>query len=319
MAVAAMAALCILAGSAAAQETPQASTPLPWAYPLGPGAPRPDPAKSHQLPGSTETFAETQVRNAFNVADWYPGDHPSMPPIVKYGRRPEVRGCAYCHLPNGQGRPENAGIAGLPAEYIVQQIRDWKNGHRKSSEPKMGPPAGMLAIGKAVSFEDARVAADYFSKLTFKKWIRVVETETVPKTRVSGGMLIKDEAGGTEPIGQRIIEMPEDVERVELRDPRSGFVAYVPVGSIRKGETLVKTGSNGKTIQCATCHGQDLKGIGAVPPLAGRSPSYVVRQLWDMKQGNRNGPYTQLMKDVVDDLTIEDLVAIAAYTSSQNP
>jgi cytochrome c553 len=96
-------------------------------------------------------------------------------------------------------------------------------------------------------------------------------------------------------------------------------VAYVPVGSIRKGETLVNTGGGGKTVQCGICHGQDLKGLGAVPPLAGRSPSYVVRQLWDMKQGNRNGPWTQLMKQVVNNLTIEDLVNIAAYTSSRTP
>jgi cytochrome c553 len=113
--------------------------------------------------------------------------------------------------------------------------------------------------------------------------------------------------------------MPENLEHTELRDPRSGFVAYVPVGSIKKGEALVTTGGAGKTVQCGICHGQDLKGLGAVPPLAGRSPSYVVRQLWDMKQGNRNGPWTQLMKQVVNNLTIEDLVNIAAYTSSRTP
>ena len=47
----------------------------------------------------------------------------------------------------------------------------------------------------------------------------------------------------TEPIGMRIVETPENPERTEmLRDPRSGFIAYAPVGSVKKGEALVKTG-----------------------------------------------------------------------------
>ena len=326
-AVVVLAAVCLFFGSAvaqnpggaAAQAPPPPATPLPWAYPLGPGAPPLEPNKAYELPGSSVTFTGTQVRDAFNVADWQPGDHPPMPGIVKNGKQTDVRACGYCHMPNGQGRPENAALAGLPAVYIQQQIADWKSGARKSSEPRMGPPAAMLAIGKAVLDEDTKVAAEYFASMKFKPWIRVVETESVPKTGVAGGMLVAAQPPSTEPIGQRIIEMPENLEHTELRDPRSGFVAYVPVGSIRKGEALVMTGSGGKTVQCGICHGADLKGLGAVPALAGRSPSYVVRQLWDMKAGNRNGPWTQLMKQVVNNLTIEDLVNIAAYTSSRTP
>ena len=93
----------------------------------------------------------------------------------------------------------------------------------------------------------------------------------------------------------------------------------MPVGSIKKGEALVKTGGAGKTIACGLCHGEDLKGLGIVPPLAGRSPSYVLRQLNDIKTGNRNGMWTQLMKEAVAKLTVEDMVAIAAYTSSRQP
>ena len=326
-AVVVLAAVCLFFGSAvaqnpggaAAQAPPPPATPLPWAYPLGPGAPPLEPNKAYELPGSSVTFTGTQVRDAFNVADWQPGDHPPMPGIVKNGKQTDVRACGYCHMPNGQGRPENAALAGLPAVYIQQQIADWKSGARKSSEPRMGPPAAMLAIGKAVPDEDTKIAAEYFASIKFKPWIRVVETESVPKTGVAGGMLVAAQPPSTEPIGQRIIEMPENLEHTELRDPRSGFVAYVPVGSIRKGEALVMTGSGGKTVQCGICHGADLKGLGAVPALAGRSPSYVVRQLWDMKAGNRNGPWTQLMKQVVNNLTIEDLVNIAAYTSSRTP
>src|SRR6185436_4643707 len=174
-------------------------------------------------------------------------------------------------------------------------------------------------VAKAVSDADLKVAAEYFSALRPKPWIRVVESNTVPKTHVAGWMLVASEPGATEPIGQRIIEMPEDLERTELRDAASGFVAYVPAGSIRKGEGLVTTGGAGKTIPCTICHGADLRGLGPVPALAGRSPSYIVRQLYDMRHGVRNGTWTELMKPVVAQLSEEDMVAIAAYTASRAP
>jgi cytochrome c553 len=118
----------------------------------------------------------------------------------------------------------------------------------------------------------------------------------------------------------RIIETPENVEHTEvLRDPRSSFIAYVPVGSIKKGETLVTKGGNGKTVECGVCHGADLKGLGPVPGIAGRSPSYLVRQMYDMQAGARHGVWTELMKPVVEKLTDEDFVSIAAYVSSRTP
>jgi cytochrome c553 len=177
----------------------------------------------------------------------------------------------------------------------------------------------MIAVAKAVSEADLKTAAEYFSALRPKPWIRVIETSTVPKTHVAGWMLVASEAGATEPIGHRIIEMPEDLERTELRDAASGFVAYVPTGSIRKGEALVTTGGAGKTTPCAICHGEELRGLGPVPALAGRSPSYIVRQLYDMRHGVRNGPWTELMKAVVAQLSEEDMVSIAAYTASRAP
>ncbi len=295
--------------------------PPPWAYPVnapgGAGAPPvADDGTPKRVPGSNVALTTAQIRDLFNPPDWHPDDHPSMPEIVGRGRRPEVRACGYCHLPNGQGRPENSSLAGLPVAYIVQQMADYKNGLRKSSEPKMGPPAAMLAIGKSANDAEVKVAAEYFASLKPKQWIRVVEASTVPKTRVAGGMLVPTE--GTEPIGQRIIETPEDVARTELRDSKSGFIAYVPVGSIKKGEALVTTGG-GKTTQCAVCHGLDLKGLGPVPGIAGRSPSYLVRQMFDMKHGARKGLWSDLMKSAVTNLSEDDMVAIAAYAASRVP
>ena len=183
----------------------------------------------------------------------------------------------------------------------------------------MRPPALMLANAKSVNEAEVKIAAHYFASLQYKPWIQVVETETVPKTRVSGGLLVPLADGSREPIGQRIIEVPEDVARTDLRDPASGFIAYVPVGSIGRGEILVTTGGAGRTVQCALCHGQDLKGVGDVPPLAGRSPSYTVRQLYDFQSGARAGLLSPQMKEAVAKLSVDDMVSIAAYTASRTP
>jgi cytochrome c553 len=308
----------------AQNQAPPPATPLPWAYALNPpgppgAAPAPDNGSLKHVPGSPVGLTLPQIRDLFNPPDWYPNDHPPMPEVVGHGRRPDVRACGYCHLPNGQGRPENASLAGLSAAYIEQQMADYRNGLRKSSEPRMGPETLMVAIGKAATEAESKAAAEYFAAVKPKKWIRVVETSTVPKTHVNGWMFVTDEGGEKEPIGQRIIEVSEDLERTELRDSQSGFIAYVPMGSIGKGEALVNTGGAGKTIKCAICHGSDLRGIGGAPSITGRSPSQMTRQLWDIQKGNRNGPWTQLMKETVAKLTPDDLVSITAYLASRNP
>jgi cytochrome c553 len=172
----------------------------------------------------------------------------------------------------------------------------------------------MNTIAKALSDEQIQQAADYFGALKAAKWTEVKEAATVPKTFIGGGrMRYASPEGGTEPIGNRVITLPQDQSRVTKRDPHSGFVSYVPVGSIKKGEALVKTK------QCALCHGEGLKGLGPVPPLAGRSPSYLMRQMYDMEHGFRDGLWTGLMKPVVANLSDQDLLEICAYVAAQAP
>lgn len=319
----AICALTMATSSAFAQDEPQAvpQTPLPWAYALNtPGAePRQDDGLPKHVPGSKQAFTLSEIENLYRAPDWHPDDHPRMPTIVAQGRNPGVYACAYCHLPNGQGRPENTSLAGLPVEYIVQQMADYKAGLRRSSEPQSLPTSLMLAIGATTTESEVAVAAAYFSSLTLRPWIRVIETDTVPETVVAGWMYVAVEDGGVEPIGQRIIEMAEDLERTELRDFRSGFIAYVPTGSIERGKELVRSGGNGKTQPCGTCHGDDLRGLGPIPPLAGRSPSYLVRQLYDLQNGARKGRWSPLMQVAVAQLSLEDFVAIAAYVASLDP
>jgi cytochrome c553 len=308
--------------SARGQSSKAPREPLPyWAYVVNSpaadaGAPVADNTPRH-VPGSHAAFTLAQVKDLFTPPDWHPADHPAMPEIVSRGRAPDIYACGYCHLPNGQGRPENASLAGLPAAYISQQVADFKSGLRRSSQPKHGPTNAMVQIGSKSDEKEVQAAAAYFSELKPKTWIRVVEAETVPKTHVAGWMLVADTPVEMEPISARIIETPEDLERTELRDDHSGFVAYVPVGSIKKGEALVN--GAGRMLRCSTCHGRELKGKGKVPGLAGRSPSYVVRQLDDIQTGARAGAGIREMKPVVAKLTLHDMIAIAAYTASLKP
>ncbi len=240
-----------------------------------------------------------------------------MPEIVARGGAPEVYACGYCHLPDGMGRPENASLAGLPAAYILQQLADFKSGSRKSSEPRHGPTKAMIGVAKKATLAEVQRAAEYYSSLKPRPWIRVVETTTVPRTHVAGWMLVADAPGTMESIGERIIETPENLERTELRDDRSGFIAYVPVGSVARGKAL-SAGGGGKAA-CATCHGPGLRGLGKAPALAGRSPSYLVRQLYDFQSGARAGPGSLAMKPAVVRMTVGDMVAIAAYVGSLTP
>jgi cytochrome c553 len=301
--------------SSPAAATPPAATP---AAAPAPAAPAPDVAP-RQIPGSTISFTLAQIRDGFGPADWFPGDHPAMPEIVAHGKRPDVRACSLCHYPNGKGRPENAGVSGLPVSYFIQTMADFKSEARKSADPRKSNTNLMIAYAKAMTADEVKAAAEYFAAMPWTPWIKVVEAATVPKTRIAGGMFLRLDGGDTEPIGDRIIEVPDDTERTEtLRDPRSGFTAYVPPGSIKKGEALVTTGG-GKTTRCAVCHGADLKGLGPVPGIAGRSPSYTVRQLFDTQRGTRKGTWADLMKPVVANLTSDDMVAIAAFTASRLP
>jgi cytochrome c553 len=93
----------------------------------------------------------------------------------------------------------------------------------------------------------------------------------------------------------------------------------VPNGSIAKGEALVTTGAGGSTIKCAACHGQTLQGLTGMPPIAGRQATYMVRQLFDYQDGTRSGPSATLMQSLVEKLTVDDMLAIAAYTASLEP
>jgi cytochrome c553 len=303
---------------AAGSPSPEAFPP--WAYTWDPNfkaAPADD--ELHQEPGSAAAFSFVQARDLFFSPDWHPRDHPPLPDVVARGRKPEVCACGCCHRAEGTGGPENSSIAGLPPTYIVQQMADFKSGARKFSGPQRAPVRLMIATAKAATEAEVQSAANYFAALKLKPNIKLVESATVPKTYIAGNFFAFAKGGGTEQLGQRILEVPVEVEQFELRDSRAEFVVYAPLGSVARGEALVKTGGGGRTVACAVCHGADLKGLGPVPGIAGRSPSYAVRQLYDFKHGARAGSGSVLMKPTVEHLSFDDMIALAAYLASLPP
>jgi cytochrome c553 len=300
--------LAILPSARANDDDPPA-----WAYPVNPDfKPTPDDGQPRHVPDSDSTFYVPQTRDRFFATDWHPADHPPMPDVVAQGRKPAIYACGFCHRADGPGGPENADLAGLPEAYIVEQMADLKSGRRGTSVAKR-PPDLMIAVAKAASDEEVKVAANYFASLRPRTTIRVVESETVPETFVAGPFLVNAGNGEREPIAGRIIEVPEDTARFENRDALVGFVAYVPVGSVARGKQLASvSGATG----CVSCHGAELKGIGNVPALAGRSPSYSFRQLYDFKHGARDGAGAATMREIVAKLSIDDMTALVAYAAS---
>ncbi|MEY4708036.1 MAG: hypothetical protein RJB58_1759 [Pseudomonadota bacterium] len=302
-----------LLGSAAAWA--QAPSYPDWAYavptPQNTATAPKDDGTVFTLPGSQGKFTRSQISGAGlkPPADWYPGDHPAMPALVGSGDpKRAITACASCHYPNGKGRPQNAGLAGLNAEYLARQMRDMKNGLRTSSEPRKRNAQQMIFYAKAMTEAEIAETAAYYASLPPTVPIKVVETDTVPKLRSQDGMWLPVEGAPREPIADRIIEMPEDVEREQLRDPRANFIAYVPVGAVAKGRILAA--------RCTMCHGDKLEGRGIIPGIAGRSPSYAARQLYDFQTGARRSPMAAMMKPAAMKLSGADMIAITAYLAT---
>ena len=276
-----------------------------------------------RLEGSERVYTLAQVDDMRNSPDWFPDSHPPMPRVVAHGASGNVFACATCHLTSGMGHPESSSLVELTVDYMMRQVDDFRSGARSNpivvdGEPQDNATQWMIRLAHELSDEDSRLAAEYVASLDpVPGWVQVVETDTVPRSYITRGYArLPWPEGGEEPIGNRIIELPKDVEREILRDPRSGTVAHVPVGAVERGRILATTGDDGHTIQCAICHGPELRGLGEIPGIAGRSPTYAFRQLYSFKDGSRSGPMATLMLGTVSQLTEEDMIALAAYAAT---
>lgn len=295
-----------------------AAAPLPapaWLFPARTTT-IPRPPVPLTLPGSALHPAVDQYRDMSGVVDWYPGDHPPAPNAVLHGAG-NANACAFCHMPNGVGRPENASLAGLDADYIRRAVHAYASGTRESSDPAFLATQLMRKTASAVSDADLDAAADYYSRLPRHAFGRVVETATIPEPVGDAMVWRPAPSGKSVPLGERLIEMPDDFGRFEARDSRVGYTAYVPPGAIAKGGQLVTGMASGGPPACAACHGPDYNGTSIAPPLAGRSPTYIARQLVNYRSGARHGDQAAAMHAVSAHLTDGDVIALAAYLASR--
>lgn len=280
---------------------------------VAPAKPRNVAAIIH-LDGSREAIAEAQLHDSNAAVDWFPAEHPAAPAPVVHARN-GASACGFCHLPTGQGRPENSTLAGLTADYIERQVTAFANGNRRSPIPNFEPTQYMASAARKVTSAEVHEAALYFAGMPFVSRTQVIEADEATFTPARYVYAIGQ--GTRQPVGERIIEGPTDMERFEKRDPRVPIVAYVPPGSIAAGRTLAASGGPAG-LPCATCHGEGLKG-GIAPPLAGRSPTMLMRQLVAFKAGTRANDEAAPMRSVTAPLGDQEMIALAAYAGSLKP
>lgn len=285
-----------------------------WLFPFELTATDSKPETIQHVPGSQQSIAEAQLHDLSHAVDWFPDEHPVMPRIVSDGHD-DANACGFCHLPTGNGRPENSSLAGLSADYIKRQLAAFADGSRLAAQPDALPSKLMAATARAITPSETAQAADYFSHLTHASHVDVVETATAGFK--AGPFIYVLQPGNEQPIGERIIEAPVDLQRFEQRDPHVRFIAYAPLGSIAAGQVLVSTGGPAGQ-PCAMCHGVGLKGAIA-PPLAGRSPTMIMRQLAAFKVGTRSNAEAAPMRAITRALDNGAMISIAAYAASLQP
>jgi cytochrome c553 len=296
-----------------------------WLFPIDPKSikPNPNPPKLDDvelldIPGSDQKFTLARINDPFNAPDWRPNNHIAMPEVVARGRKPAVMACAYCHTPTGQGRPENSSLAGLPETYIKEQLLDFRSGKRKPTGPEAYLPSwNMLKIAKAMTEQEIDDSAKYFAQQKLLRRVYVIESLRIP--RAERAAWIYEEVGGTEDLEDRLLEVTSELTRHERRDDRLEYSAYVSPGSIGRGKRLVTTGDGGKTQVCATCHLASLKGTDKIPPIGGRSPTYLLRQLLAFRNGTRANEAALQMTPVVEKLTLNEMIDVVAYLGSLYP
>lgn len=292
-----------------------AGADIDWAYPGKGKTAAAAGANPAALPGSSARYTPAQIADGSEAVDWRPAEHPAPPAVVAHVA-PGAYACGYCHLPNGAGRPENASLAGLPADYIRRQVAAFAGGQRTGVHPEWGPVSLMIQTARTADPADVADAARYFSGLPFVSRVKVVEAAVAPAVEAQGYVYAR-RAGPAAPLGQRIVETPVSFERFEQRDPHAAYFAYVPVGAIARGAALAASGGP-EGQPCAMCHGNAYRGsLG--PPLAGRSPTGLVRQLMAYKTGARRGMEASAMAAIARPLTPGQMIDLAAFLASRRP
>jgi cytochrome c553 len=199
---------------------------------------------------------------------------------------------------------QNGSVSGLPRDYILQQLGDFRSGKRHTADPNKANGYEMQAIARNLTDAEAQAAADYFSSVKYTKWVRVVESESIPKfTATVNGLFLKDEGNETIPLGNRIVEMPEDTYQTKYPPQSSlGFCRLCASRQPEERRGARHVGEMRDVPWCRPARDDDQERHRAADS-PGRSPSYIGRAIYDFQQGARSGANAALMKPSVQRLT----------------
>lgn len=313
--------------SAAAVPMATAPTPPPpalaWAYPVAP----PDtaeldmPSGRYVTPDGKHTLTAAQVDKLTPAEkDWFPQNHPIPPAVVLAPGKDQAIPCAECHTVNGQGMAGVPDIAALPASYLLEQLAAFRSGARRSAMPHYLGTGVMTATARAWSDSDLQAAVTYYASLPRHAPTRVVVTDASPPMRMERwGWTYLDPAGGPKhPLNGSVAESPESLTKLFLGDLSNRQLVYVSHATLTLGDALIRSGG-GNGQPCTVCHGASLRGTAVAPPLAGRDPGYLARQLWDIRSGARTGGNVKLMQGPARGLSAGDITALAGYLASLTP
>jgi cytochrome c553 len=180
----------------------------------------------------------------------------------------------------------------------------------------------MIKIARAMTDQEIDDTAKYFSQQKLKRRVYVIDQLRIPRAEPAAWIYV--EHAGTEDLDGRLLEVTQDLTRHERRDDRLEYLAYVPPGALARGKSLALGGKSSadnqqRTVACTQCHLGNLKGTDQIPPIAGRSPTYLLRQLLAFRNGARVNEKSAQMNPVVEKLTLEEMIDVVAYVSSLYP
>ena len=192
-----------------------------------------------RLPSTFRTARRRSPSPSSATSFTWPTGSPAIIPRCRKSSCTAVRptfadaACATC--PTARDGRRTPRLPACPYAYVVQQLAGFQersaNERRRAQDEHHADDPGR----QGMTDDGDQVAADYFSSMKWTPWIRSSRPTRCRRRESPATCSSRSPIGGTEPLGNRIVETPEDAERFELRDPRSGFVAYVPRGSIAKG------------------------------------------------------------------------------------
>jgi len=92
----------------------------------------------------------------------------------------------------------------------------------------------------------------------------------------------------------------------------AGLVTVAHAGDVEAGKA--------KSATCAACHGADGNSMAPTfPKIAGQGERYLIKQIKDIRDGNRTSGQVASMKPFVTGLSDEDIADLAAYFAAQTP